>query len=158
MLKLKFDLFFVTSFLCSLEFLLFYLIGYLKRCPRKKKEICPLLIFLDIMVPCKANVPSLWPWPLICEGHDFNLESVCPHKCLVQISGRYLHYWLSNKMFKFSKSPISHHCAIRFHGNKKTLDRFLQNLLHGIPHWTSIHCIFFRILDIVLCILLEIEN
>ena len=109
----------MTSFISSLELLLFYLIGYPKRCLWKKIEIFPWLSFLDIMVPCKINVPSLWPWPLIFEVHDFNLKSVCPHKCLVQISGRYLHYWLSNKMFKFSKSPISHHCAIRFHGNKK---------------------------------------
>ena len=50
MLKLKFDLFFVTSFLCSLEWLLFYLKGYLKRCQRKKNEIFPWLSFWDIMV------------------------------------------------------------------------------------------------------------
>ena len=36
MLKSNIDVFVVTSFLCSLKFLLFHRIGYPKRCLRKK--------------------------------------------------------------------------------------------------------------------------
>ena len=36
MLKSNIDVFFVTSFLCSLKFLLFHRIEYPKRCLRKK--------------------------------------------------------------------------------------------------------------------------
>ena len=51
MLKSNIDVFFVTSFLCSLKFLLFHRIEYPKRC------LC--LSFFDIAVPSKSNVPSL---------------------------------------------------------------------------------------------------
>ena len=37
MLKSNIDVFIVTSFLCSLKFLLFHRIEYPKRCLRKKK-------------------------------------------------------------------------------------------------------------------------
>ena len=39
MLKSNIDVFFVTSFLCSLEFFLFYQIEYHKRCLGEKNEI-----------------------------------------------------------------------------------------------------------------------
>ena len=51
--------FFVTSFLCSLKFLLFQLMGYTKRCLQKKNEIFLWLSFCDMTVPSKSNVPSL---------------------------------------------------------------------------------------------------
>ena len=59
MLKSNIDVFFVTSFLCSLKFLLFSRIEYPKRCPCKKNEIFLWLSFCDIIVPSKNNVPSL---------------------------------------------------------------------------------------------------
>ena len=63
MLKSNIDVFFVTSFLCSLKFLLFYRIEYPKRCQKKKqfygggggqgvRTPPPLL-------PSKSNVASL---------------------------------------------------------------------------------------------------
>ena len=56
--------FFVTSFLCSLKFVLFQLIGHTKRCLQTniKKKLC--LSFCDLIVPSKSNVPSLWLWPI----------------------------------------------------------------------------------------------
>ena len=45
MLKSNIDVFFVTSFLCSLEFLLFHRIEYPSFC--------------DMTAPSKSNVPSL---------------------------------------------------------------------------------------------------
>ena len=59
MLKSNIDVFFVTSFLCSLKFLLFYRIEYPKRCLWKKNEIFLWLSFCDMTVPSKSNVPSL---------------------------------------------------------------------------------------------------
>ena len=59
MLKSNIDVFFVTSFLCSLEFLLFHRIEYPKRCLGKKIEIFLRLSFCDLTVPSKNNVPSL---------------------------------------------------------------------------------------------------
>ena len=53
MLKSNIDVFFVTSFLCSLKFLLFHRIEY------PKSEIFLLLSFCDMAVPSKSNVPSL---------------------------------------------------------------------------------------------------
>ena len=71
MLKSNIDVFFVTSFLCSLQFLLFYRIEYPKRCLWKKIEIFLWFSFCDMTVPSKSNVPSLWPWPLTYEGQFF---------------------------------------------------------------------------------------
>ena len=71
MLKSNIDVFFVTSFLCSLEFLLFHQIEYPKRRLWKKIEIFLWLSFCDRTVPSKSNVPSLWPWPLTYEGQIF---------------------------------------------------------------------------------------
>ena len=48
MLKSNIDVFFVTSFLCSLRFLLFHRIEYPKRCILKKIEIFLWLSFCDI--------------------------------------------------------------------------------------------------------------
>ena len=62
MLKSNIDIFFVTSFLCSLKFLLFHWMEYPKRCLWKNKILW--LSFCDMNVPSKNNVPSLWPWPL----------------------------------------------------------------------------------------------
>ena len=59
MLKSNIDVFVVTSFLCSLEFLLFHRIEYPKRCLEKKIEIFLRLCFCDMTVPSKNNVPSL---------------------------------------------------------------------------------------------------
>ena len=69
--KVKYWRIFVTSFLCSLKFLLFYRIEYPKRCLWKKIEIFLWLSFCDMTVPSKSNVPSLWPWPLTYEGQFF---------------------------------------------------------------------------------------
>ena len=46
---------FMTSFLCSLEFLLFLRIEYHKRCLGKTNEIFLWLCFLDMTVLSKAN-------------------------------------------------------------------------------------------------------
>ena len=46
MLKSNIDVFFVTSFLCSLEFLLFHRIEYPKRCMRKKNRNFSMAQFL----------------------------------------------------------------------------------------------------------------
>ena len=51
--------FFVTSFLCSVKFVLSQLIGPTKRCLQKKIEHFLLLSFCDMTVPSKSNVPSL---------------------------------------------------------------------------------------------------
>ena len=51
--------FFVMSFLCSLKFLLFHLIGHTKRCQQKNIEKNVWLSFCEITVPSKSNVPSL---------------------------------------------------------------------------------------------------
>ena len=52
-------IFCVTSFLCSLKFLLFQLMAHTKRCIQKKFENFLWLSFCDITVPSKSNVPSL---------------------------------------------------------------------------------------------------
>ena len=67
MLNVKYCRIFVTSFLCSLKFLLFQLIGHTKRCLQKNIEHFLWLSFCDMTVPSKSNVPSLWPWPLTYE-------------------------------------------------------------------------------------------
>ena len=54
MLKSNIDVFFVTSFLCSLEFLLFHLIEYRKSCLGKKIGIFLRLSFCDMTVPSKT--------------------------------------------------------------------------------------------------------
>ena len=59
MLKSNIDVFFVTSFLCSLKFLLFHLIGHTKRCLEKNIERFLWLSFCNMIVPSKSNVPSL---------------------------------------------------------------------------------------------------
>ena len=51
--------FFVTSFLCSLKFLLFQLIGHTKRCLQKNIAHFLWLSLCDMTVPSKSNVPSL---------------------------------------------------------------------------------------------------
>ena len=56
--------FFVTSFLCSLRFLLFHLIGHTKRCLQTNIENFQWLSFWYMTVHSKSKVPSLWPWPL----------------------------------------------------------------------------------------------
>ena len=56
--------FFVTSFLCLLQFLLFHLIWHTKRCLQKNIENFLWLSFWYMTVPSKNKVPSLWPWPL----------------------------------------------------------------------------------------------
>ena len=55
MLKSNIDVFVVTSFLCSLEFLLFHRIEYPNRCLLKKNEIFLRLSFYDMTVPSKGN-------------------------------------------------------------------------------------------------------
>ena len=50
MLKSNIDVFFVTSFLCSLKFLLFHLIGHTKRCLQKNIENFLWLSFCDMTV------------------------------------------------------------------------------------------------------------
>ena len=69
MLKSNIDVFFVTSFLCSLKFLLFHRIEDPKRCLWKNIEIFLCFSFCDMT--SKSNVPSLWPWPLTHEGPFF---------------------------------------------------------------------------------------
>ena len=59
MLTSNIDVFFVTSFLCSLEFLFLYLIGHTKRCLQKNIENFLCLSFCDMTVPSKTYVPSL---------------------------------------------------------------------------------------------------
>ena len=71
MLKSNIDVLFVTSFLYSLQFLLFHRIEYPKRCLPKKIENFLWLSFCDMTVPSKSNIPSLWPWPLTYEGQVF---------------------------------------------------------------------------------------
>ena len=61
MLKSNIDVFFVTSFLCSLEFLLFHWIGHTKRCLQKNIENFLWLSFCDMTVPSKTYVLSLRP-------------------------------------------------------------------------------------------------
>ena len=53
--------FFVTSFLCSLKFLLFQLIGHssTQKCLQKNIENFLWLSFCDMSVPSKSNVSSL---------------------------------------------------------------------------------------------------
>ena len=48
MLKSNIDVFFVTSFLCSLEFLFFHLIGHTKRCLQKNIDNFLWLSFCDM--------------------------------------------------------------------------------------------------------------
>ena len=67
----RIDVFFVTSFLCSLKSLLFHLTGNTKRCLQTNIENVLLLSFCDMTVPSKGNIPSLWPWPLTYEGQCF---------------------------------------------------------------------------------------
>ena len=57
MLKSNIDVF-VTSFLCSLKFVLFHRIEYPKRCLWKQIEIFLFISFCDVTVPSKRNVPS----------------------------------------------------------------------------------------------------
>ena len=59
MLKSNSDVFFVTSFLCSLKFLLFHRIESRKRCIHKNIENFLWLSFCGVTVPSKSNVPSL---------------------------------------------------------------------------------------------------
>ena len=59
MLKSNIDVFFVTSFLGSLKFLLFHLIGHTKTCLQKNIENFECLSLCDMTVPSKSNVPSL---------------------------------------------------------------------------------------------------
>ena len=63
--KVKYWRIFVTSFLCSLQVLLFHRVEYPKRC----LWTVLWLSCCDMTVPSKSNVPSMWPWPLIYEGH-----------------------------------------------------------------------------------------
>ena len=65
------DVFFVTSFLCSLKFLLFQLIGHTKKCLQKNIENFLWLSFRDMTVPSKSNVLSLWPWPSTYESQTW---------------------------------------------------------------------------------------
>ena len=67
MLKSNIDVCFVTSFPCSLEFLLFHRIEYPKMCMRIF-FLFLWLSFCDMTVSSYNKVPSLWPWPLIYEG------------------------------------------------------------------------------------------
>ena len=62
MLKSNIDVFLVTSFLCSLKFVLFH------RIEASMKQKCIWLSFCDRTVPSKRYVPSLWPWYLTYEG------------------------------------------------------------------------------------------
>ena len=59
MLTSNIDVFFVTSFLCSLEFLFFYLIGHTKRCLQFFFDNFRCFSFCDMTVPSKTYVPSL---------------------------------------------------------------------------------------------------
>ena len=49
----------VTSFLCSLTFLLFHLTGHTKRCLHKNIENFLWLSVCDMTVPSNSNVPSV---------------------------------------------------------------------------------------------------
>ena len=62
--------FFVTSFLCSLKFLLCHLIVHTKRCLPKKYWKFSVSVFA-IWLSLKSKVPSLWPWPLTYESQCF---------------------------------------------------------------------------------------
>ena len=53
------DVFFVTSFLCSLKFLLFQFIGHIKRRLQTNIKNVLWLSLCDMTVPSKSNVPSL---------------------------------------------------------------------------------------------------
>ena len=55
MLKSNIDVFFVTSFLCSLQFFLFHQMEYPKRCLGKKNENFSMARFWDMTVLSKAN-------------------------------------------------------------------------------------------------------
>ena len=55
MLKSNIDVFFVTSFLGSLQFFLFHQMEYPKRCLGQKNEKILWLGFLDMTVLSKAN-------------------------------------------------------------------------------------------------------
>ena len=66
--------YFLTSFLCSLKFVLFHLIGHTKKCLQTNIEKFLWLSFCGMTVPSKTNVPSLWPWPLTYEGQLFFSE------------------------------------------------------------------------------------
>ena len=59
MLNVKYLCIFMTSFLCSLKFLLFHWIGHAKRGLHKNIEHFLWLSFCDMTVPSKSNVPSL---------------------------------------------------------------------------------------------------
>ena len=67
--KSNIDVFFVTSFLFSLKFLLFHRIEYPKRC--------------EMTVPSKSNVPSLWPGPLTYEGQLFLVNWVQAYRYIL---------------------------------------------------------------------------
>ena len=58
MLKSNIDVCFVTSFICSLKFLLIHLIGHAKMCLQKNIENFLCLSFCDMTVPSKTYVPS----------------------------------------------------------------------------------------------------
>ena len=58
-LHVKRDVFFVTSFLCSLKFVLFHLIGNTKEVYTKNIAHFLCLSFRDMTVPSKSYVPSL---------------------------------------------------------------------------------------------------
>ena len=59
MLKSNIDVFFVTSFLCSLEFFLFHQIEYPKRCLGKKNEIFLLARFLRYDCTFKSKLEKV---------------------------------------------------------------------------------------------------
>ena len=59
MLTSNIDVLPVTSFLFSLEFLLFQLIGHAERCLQKYIANFLRVGFCDMTVPLKSNVPSL---------------------------------------------------------------------------------------------------
>ena len=56
MLKSNIDVFFVTSFLCSIKFLLFQLIGHTKSCLQKNIDKILWLSLCDMTVP-SCTVP-----------------------------------------------------------------------------------------------------
>ena len=67
MLKSNIDIFFVTSFLCSLEFLLFHLIGHTKRC--LQKNIWKFSVAQFLWYDCTLQKPMYRPcdldlWPM----------------------------------------------------------------------------------------------
>ena len=57
------DVFFVTSFLCSLKFVLFHLIGHTKRCLQKNIENVLWLSVCDMTVPSTRGLSA---WQLRC--------------------------------------------------------------------------------------------